>query len=104
MKKNIENLPFATEDECKAHREMLISAGIITPGNPTVRKFSETFKPAPKRKHVVSEGSVPEEGLYKRHAVSNQREYKARLANYFHVLQSVLRDRKRLNIKFEKRQ
>ena len=96
-----DSLPLATEQECKVRRETLINVGIITPGT-LDKKFNETFEAAPKSIRVISEDSVPDEGVYKKHRVRSEDEYKRRLQNYFHILQSMLRDRKKLNIVFEK--
>ena len=92
---------FATDSECKVRRNLLIDAGIITPGT-LEKRFNESFLPAEKEKRVISEATAVEEGVYRKHRVTNERNYQRRLANYFYMLQSVLRDRKRLNLVFEK--
>lgn len=94
---------FATDEECKERRNLLIDAGVITPQKGTVkRRFSEDFIPAEKEKRIISEATAVEEGVYRKHRVTNERNYQRRVANYFYMLQNVLRDRKRLNLVFEK--
>ncbi len=95
-------LNYATDQECKERRQKLIDAGIITPGK-LEKKYNELYEPAPKTNRVVSITSVPEEGVYKRHSIKNDEDYKATRASYLYTLQSLFKVRKELNLKFEKR-
>jgi len=97
---------FATDEECQAHREYLISLGLITPGEPADR-FSEaqergTFHPAPRKKRAVNVGRIPDSGTYKCRPIRTDEQYRRRLQNYFHILQSILQSRARLGVQFNR--
>lgn len=96
---------FATDEEHAALREELIAAGIIKPASEddqNSREESSTFHPAPKQDRTVNVGAIPESGSYRCRPIRTDEEYDRRRQNYLHVLQSVLRSRRKLGVQFEK--
>jgi len=96
------DLTFATDAECAGRREYLISIGIIRPGSKQESvQQSGTFYPAPREDRRVNINQIPEEGTYKCRPIRSDAQYKRRLQNYLHMLQSVLRTRRELKLEFE---
>lgn len=95
----VQNLPFATDEECKQLRQKLILAGKIVPAKRVAeRTTKEHHVPAPKRRNAYE---IPEEGIYRVRRIRNDEEYEKRKNNYFIMLQSILRSRIELDLEFD---
>lgn len=100
----IQNLPFATDEECEQFRARLIRAGKIIPAR---RAFTATAAktpimdgnslPPPKRRNAAD---IPEEGVYKVRRIKSDEEYERRKHNYLIMLQSILKSRIELGLEF----
>jgi hypothetical protein len=80
-------LPIATDEECIEIRKNFIKNGIIVPLKQPYRK--------------INASQIPEEGMYKRRPIRNNREYMLRKKAYFEMLQSLLKARKELKLEFQ---
>ena len=102
----IQNLPFATDEECAELRQRFICAGKIVPAKPDAKEVvaaapcaGEDFAPIPstRRRNIAD---IPEEGVYRCRRIQSDEEYERRKRNYFIMLQSVLRSREELRLEF----
>lgn len=86
MENTNNNLPFATDTECKEIRQKLINSGNIIPNKQKVRR--------------VNIYNIPEEGVYRFRRIKTDEEYNKRRENYFIMLQSILKSRIELGVEF----
>jgi len=101
----IQNLPFATDEECAELRLRLIRADKIVPAVTSsdsilvTTETSEDFAPmmSTRRRNIAD---IPEEGTYRSRKIQSDEEYERRKRNYFIILQSVLRSREELKLEF----
>jgi hypothetical protein len=92
----IQNLPFATDEECLELRRRLVASGKLVPDKGLPRPMGHSpepdFTPAPPRGRRNAH-DIPEEGVYKCSRIKGDGEYERRRRNYFVVLQEILRSR-----------
>jgi hypothetical protein len=108
LKKNIEELPFATDDECFERRKLLIDNGIINEGVfETTREIlikNGTIDPNLVFKYNKDNNYIPkEEGEFNLVHIENDEQYELRKHNYFCMLSDVLKVRKKLGLILEKK-
>lgn len=101
----IQNMPFATDEECAELRARFVRAGKIVPEKPNAKaaapgRQERDFIPMPPagRRNVAN---IPEEGSYRPRKIQTESEYERRKRNYFIMLQSILRTREELRLEFD---
>jgi len=124
--KSNEELPLATEEECKERREMLISGGVVKPAGKTeltkrdgnnilsTKKYSKSY-----RQKLIDNGLIitsfeyipisrnnyipSEEGVYNPKPIRTDEEYNNRKNNYLWMTSNMLKTRRDLKLILGKR-
>jgi len=114
--------PFATDEECKARRSVLIAMGVIKPATKSdlIEKKDGTIILSTRkesragRKQLIDQGIIDptfcelipdksfhkgkEEGEFKSRPIKSKEEYDKRKQAYFRIMQEILKSRKDLRL------
>ena len=95
---------YASDDECREMRGLLIEAGRVVPKSADAAKSGsapsldiEMFQV----RKTINVADIPEEGTYTVRPIKSDAEYERRKRNYLVMLQSILRAREELKLEFE---